>query len=52
MLIDEEADDIRRQLESGIRGPILLRWIRALLDDRDERVGRRVRDRAGGSRRC
>ena len=41
MLTDEEADAIRRQLDSGIRGPILLRWIRALLDDRDERVGRR-----------
>ena len=40
MLTDEEADEIRRELEAGVRGPVLLKWVRLLLDDRDERLGR------------
>jgi len=40
VLTDEEADEIRRELEAGVRGPVLLEWVRLLLDDRDERVGR------------
>jgi hypothetical protein len=39
MLTDEEADEIRRELEAGVRGPVLVKWIRVLLDDRDERRG-------------
>ncbi len=42
MLTDEEADDIRQGLESGMRGPVLIKWVRQLLDDRDERVGWRA----------
>jgi len=40
VLTDEQADEIRRELEAGVRGPVLLKWVRQLLDDRDERLGR------------
>ncbi len=40
MLTAEEADKTRREFEAGVRGPVLLKWIKLLLDDRDERVGR------------
>ena len=40
MLTDEEADKIRREVEAGVRGPVLLKWIRELRGDRDERLGR------------
>jgi len=47
VLSDDEADRIRRGVqEEGMRGPILLKWIRQLLDDRDERLGRRPPARA------
>ncbi len=39
MLTDAEADEIRQGLEAGMRGPVLIKWVRQLLDDRDERVG-------------
>jgi hypothetical protein len=45
MLTDEQADEIRREVESGTRGPILVRWVEQLLDDRTERV-RRERERS------
>ena len=35
MLTDEEADRIRAGVESGLRGPVVIKWIRELLDDRD-----------------
>ncbi len=38
MLTDEEAAAIRRGVDEGLRGPVLLTWIRRLLDDREERV--------------
>jgi hypothetical protein len=38
MLTDDEAEEIRRGLESGMRGPVLIKWVRELLEDRDERV--------------
>jgi hypothetical protein len=38
MLSDQQADDIRRGLEGGTRGPVLIKWVRLLLADRDERV--------------
>jgi hypothetical protein len=37
MLTDEEADKIRRDVEDGVRGPVLLKYVRVLLADRDER---------------
>ena len=40
MLTDAEADEIRQGVESGLRGPVVIKWIRELLDDRDERLGR------------
>jgi hypothetical protein len=38
MLSDQQAEDIRRGLEGGTRGPVLIKWVRLLLADRDERV--------------
>jgi hypothetical protein len=38
MLTDEEAEEIRRGLAVGMRGPVLLKWCEQLLADRDERV--------------
>jgi len=40
VLTDDEADEIRRELEAGVRGPVLLKWVLLLVDDRDERLGR------------
>ena len=40
MLTNAEADEIRKGVESGLRGPVVIKWIRQLLDDRHERVGR------------
>jgi hypothetical protein len=37
MLSDDEAEAIRRKVKEGWRGPILLRWLEQLLQDRDER---------------
>ena len=39
-LSDAEADELRKGVESGLRGPVVIKWIRELLDDRDERLGR------------
>jgi len=45
MLTDEEAEEIRKMIAQGRRGPILLRWVEQLLQDRDERRQReRERD--------
>jgi len=38
MLTDTEAEEIRRGLATGMRGPVLIKWVRELLEDRDERV--------------
>ena len=38
MLSDKEAEEIRSSVEGGTRGPVLLKWIRQLLEDRDARV--------------
>ncbi|HEY7515345.1 MAG TPA: hypothetical protein VIC87_12750 [Vicinamibacteria bacterium] len=38
MLSDQEADEIRRGLASGTRGPVLIKWVEQLLADRAERV--------------
>jgi hypothetical protein len=37
VLTDEEADEIRRKLAEGWRGPVLLTWLEQLLQDRKER---------------
>ena len=37
MLTDDEADEIRLGLAAGLRGPILIKWVRVLLEDRAER---------------
>jgi len=29
VLTDEEADEIRRDLDAGVRGPVLLKWVQA-----------------------
>jgi hypothetical protein len=42
MLTDEEAEAIRQKLAQGWRGPVLLRWLEQLVEDREER---RQRDR-------
>jgi hypothetical protein len=42
MLTDDHADG-RRELASGLRGPILIKWVEQLLADRDER---RAQERA------
>jgi hypothetical protein len=38
MLTDKEIDEIRAGVKMGLRGPIMLRWVEDLLQDRDERV--------------
>jgi hypothetical protein len=43
MLTDKEAEQIRRGLAAGMRGPVLIKWCGQLLADRDERrAGARV----------
>jgi len=37
---DEEAAKISQKLAEGWRGPVLITWLRRLLDDREERVRR------------
>jgi hypothetical protein len=41
--------EIRAGVKEGIRGPVMLKWIELLLEDRDERV-RLERERAKGRR--
>jgi hypothetical protein len=38
MITDKQAEEIKRAVEGGTRGPILLKWIVILLADRAERV--------------
>ena len=40
MLTDKEVEEIRLGVKSGLRGPVLSKWIEALLRDRDERMER------------
>ena len=37
MLSDPEAEEIRAGLAQGVGGPLLVKWARLLLQDRDER---------------
>jgi len=43
LLTDDQADEIRRGLAAGVRGPILIKWVELLLGDR---AARRARERA------
>jgi hypothetical protein len=43
MLTDQQANEIKRSVEGGTRGPILLKWIGLLLADRAERVAEEKR---------
>ncbi len=38
MLTDSEVEEIRAGVKLGLRGPVLLTWVEALLRDRDERM--------------
>jgi hypothetical protein len=38
VLTDKEVEEIRRGLEGGTRGPVLIKWVRELLHDREERA--------------
>jgi hypothetical protein len=38
MLTDERVAEIRGGLATGLRGPMLIKWIEELLTDRDELV--------------
>jgi hypothetical protein len=40
LLSDEDVAAIRRGLDEGLRGPVLITWVRRLLEDREERVRR------------
>lgn len=37
MLSDEEVEAIRKGLAEGYRGPVLLKWLEQLLEDREQR---------------
>ncbi len=38
MLTEEKVEEIRQGVKSGLRGPVMLKWVEALLRDWDERV--------------
>ncbi len=46
LLTDREVEEIRIGVKSGLRGPVLSKWLEQLLADRDERV-RLERERKG-----
>jgi hypothetical protein len=50
MLTDDQAEEIRRGLESGMRGPVLMKWVRQLLEDREEWVRRQREGHVPGCR--
>jgi hypothetical protein len=43
MISDQEADEMQEQLDSGVMGPVLKKWLRQLLMDREFRVLQEVR---------
>ena len=47
MLSDSEAEEIRAGLAKGMGGPLLVKWARQLLQDRDDE--RRFRPKNGAS---
>jgi hypothetical protein len=44
----QKAEEIRRGLAAGMRGPVLIKWCGQLLADRDERVARERAAQLGG----
>src|SRR5262249_54028290 len=42
MLTDKQVEEIRRGVDGGTRGPVLIKWVRELLDDREERARYRI----------
>lgn len=52
MVTDAQAEEIKRGLASGMRGPVLIKWCEQLLADRAERVAEEKRKaKATGRRR-
>jgi hypothetical protein len=47
LVTNEEAREIDEAMTKGMRGPVVVKWIRALLEDREERI-RLEREREGG----
>jgi hypothetical protein len=45
LLTDDQADEIRRGLAGGVRGPVLIKWVELLLADRTERRKRDLTSR-------
>jgi hypothetical protein len=46
LVTDEEAARIEREVDAGMRGPVVVKWIRQLLADREERI-RMAKEREG-----
>ncbi len=50
MITEKQAEEIKRAVEGGTRGPILLKWIGILLADRAERVAEEKRKAEASAR--
>jgi hypothetical protein len=48
LVTDEEAARIEREVDAGMRGPVVVKWIRQLLDDREERIRMAKEQKSGG----
>jgi hypothetical protein len=48
MLGDAELEEIRQGVRDGLRGPVLVKWLRLLLEERDELAARLHALKAGG----
>jgi hypothetical protein len=46
LVTDEDAARIEREVQGGMRGLVLTKWIRQLLADREERI-RMAKEREG-----
>jgi hypothetical protein len=42
MLTSKDVEEIRRGIEGGTRGPVLLKWVRLLLEDYEARTRRLI----------
>jgi hypothetical protein len=38
MLTEKKIEEIRMGVKSGLRGPVMLKWVEDLVRDRDERM--------------
>jgi hypothetical protein len=50
MLTDAQADEIKQGLASGMRGPVLLKWVELLVADRAGRVAEEKRQAEASAR--